>query len=390
MMHTNLRFSTLSLIFISVLLNFTACNTAQKPATNPPKGQPTGAEFRAMLEETRAEYDLPGLAATVFTRNEIMAEDAVGVRNSDTKTRLIRNEKFHIGSCTQGFTVWVVAKLVEQGKLAWTSKPADVLGLRNNLRADYQDITLQDLLSHEARIAPVTSEKALAEAATFRQGTLQENRRAFVQHILRQEPYTGKDDAAADYTIAAAMCEKITDETWENLVNTTIFQPLNMKGEFGTLALRQKAAIYGHQFDTITKKWQPYASNEPMIPQVLSPNSDIDLTIGDYTKFLQENLKGLKGEASLLNAKTVKYIHNYQKDKNTSNQLGWSRAVATNGKDIMTYSQSKTGYFSAQSYLFHRRNMGIAVFANCNDDQDKTNAAIADLLRKIKVRYALD
>ena len=395
-MYKNLRFWVVAPLIATALLGIVSCDTSQKTNKTTNTGQPTASDFRAILEEVRAQYNLPALAATVFTRNEILAEDAVGVRNTDTKTRLNKTDKFHIGACSQAITVWVVAKLVEQGKLAWNSKPADVLGLRNNLRADYQDITLQDLLAHEAHIAPYNSPKAYAEAATFRQGTLTENRRTFVIHVLRQDPYTGTEPAAADYTIAAAMCEKVTNESWETLVNTMIFAPLGLQGEFGTLALRQKNAIFGHTLDTLTQKWQPYTLNEPMIPQVLAPYNDIDLSIGDYAKFLQENLKGIKGEPSLLTAKTVQFLHNYQKmvahSKPTAetNQLAFEGAIAVNSKNNMTYIKSESPFFYANCFLFHRRNIGIAVFANCADDQGKTSAAVADLLRKLKARYALD
>ena len=62
-----------------------------------------------------------GMAAAVLRGERIIAQGAAGVRKRATAERITLAERFHLGSCTKAMTATLVAMLVEEGKLNWTT-----------------------------------------------------------------------------------------------------------------------------------------------------------------------------------------------------------------------------------------------------------------------------
>src|SRR4030095_15378013 len=62
-----------------------------------------------------------GLAAVVLRGERIIGHAAAGVRKRGTAERITIADRFHLGSCTKAMTATLVAMLVEDGKLNWTT-----------------------------------------------------------------------------------------------------------------------------------------------------------------------------------------------------------------------------------------------------------------------------
>src|ERR1051326_2731240 len=62
-----------------------------------------------------------GIAAAVLRGERIIAQGAAGVRKRGTAERITLDDRFHLGSCTKAMTATLVAMLVEEGKLNWTT-----------------------------------------------------------------------------------------------------------------------------------------------------------------------------------------------------------------------------------------------------------------------------
>jgi CubicO group peptidase (beta-lactamase class C family) len=101
------------------------------------------------------------------------------------------------------------------------------------------------------------------------------------------------------YMIAGAVVEKITGKSWENAISNQIFQPLQMKsaGFGGTGALGQIDQPWPHTADGM-----PTAQNGPAMdnPPVMGPTGRIHCSIQDWAKFIQDQLRGARGEPALL------------------------------------------------------------------------------------------
>ncbi len=82
-----------------------------------------------------------------------MARGAVGLRRAGSDVAATTGDKFHIGSCTKSRTATLAAMLVEEGKLTWQTKLADVLPeLAGSMHPDYRAVTLEQLLAHRAGV----------------------------------------------------------------------------------------------------------------------------------------------------------------------------------------------------------------------------------------------
>jgi len=68
-----------------------------------------------------------GMVAGVLRGERIVAQGAAGVRKRGTGERITFDNQFHLGSCTKAMTATLVAMLVEEGKLDWTTTLGELL-----------------------------------------------------------------------------------------------------------------------------------------------------------------------------------------------------------------------------------------------------------------------
>ena len=101
------------------------------------------------------------------------------------------------------------------------------------------------------------------------------------------------------YIIAGAVVEKITGQSWERAIADEVFEPLQMKsaGFGGTGTPGQIDQPWPH-----TDDGKPTAENGPDMdnPPVMGPAGRIHCSIQDWAKFVQDQLRGARGEPALL------------------------------------------------------------------------------------------
>lgn len=116
-----------------------------------------GGDLGSTLERIRAKHSLPGLAAAIV-RGRVVEESAVvGVCRLGHPKRLQLDDRFHIASCTKSMTATLAAILVQEKRLDWSSRLVDVVPeLRDTVRPEYRDATLEQLLAHAARMPAYT------------------------------------------------------------------------------------------------------------------------------------------------------------------------------------------------------------------------------------------
>ncbi|MGH2562135.1 MAG: serine hydrolase domain-containing protein, partial [Thermomicrobiales bacterium] len=125
-----------------------------------------------------------------------------------------------------------MATLVEEGGLGWDATPADILpGVATTIHPALRAIWLEDLLAHRAGIDPFVGHARFAQLPPFG-GSARDQRLAFAEWLLRQEPFvtprSGNVYSNAGYTIVAAMIERVTDQSWESLIRSRLFEPLDL------------------------------------------------------------------------------------------------------------------------------------------------------------------
>ena len=306
-----------NLVFAFALLTTAAApppgiNASVHPAAEAPGSQERHTE--ALLIRLREQHELPALAAVVVSSDTTLGLVVTGIRRQGQPEMVEPADRFHLGSMGKAITATVIARLVEEGKLSWTTRPVDLFPeLASAVHPGYRDITIEQLLRHDAGTPPYDSTTEIRGAgARAGSGSPRDQRRAFSIWLLQQRPHvtpgTRPEYSNAGYPVAAAMAEAATGETWESLVESRLARPLGINLTYGLPARGDSAQPWGHKPKSafLGLAISPNAV-ELQAPKdgwalgvIFEPAGDYSLSLADYAKFLQMHLAGLAGRDGLL------------------------------------------------------------------------------------------
>jgi CubicO group peptidase (beta-lactamase class C family) len=340
-----------------------------------------GQKTVQFADSIRRSFNIPEISYAVIADNSALEIAAVGKHSIDLPDTATLNDRFHIGSNTKAMTAFIIAKYVEKGKIKWNTKFFDIFPeMRSNSRVEYYKITLQDLLSHRAGIQPFQGDNdpTIPEL----KGTKQEKRKAFGKFVLTLNPvdiftinkFTYSN---AGYTLATLMLEKVTKQSWEQLVEKVFNKDLKLNVKLSWPENQKIKDTWGHSFEN--GKLIPVPSNTNYHLDYTEPAGDINIKLKDYIKFIQLNLQGLKGHNNYLAAKTYQFIH-----KGIDNySMGWYN-IYENGKELSTHSGTVGTYYT----LVHiDRIKGKAYIIFTNSFNQGTQQGVRLLMRKLKENY---
>lgn len=358
-----------------------AVSCGGSPATPP-------ENLEQKLERIRAQHDLPGLAAAIVRNGKMSSSAVAGVRSLSSGARLQLEDRFHIASCTKSMTATLAALLVQEGRLDWTSRLVDVVPeLRERIRPEYRAATLEQLLAHAARMPAYTQfgPERLEELKAL-PGSPTEQRLAFVAQTLASEPPNrgSGDDAYSNlgYSAAAAMMERATGTSWEDLIQKRLLTPLGMtKVGFGWPATtRTPEQPRGHYRSTGGVVEQPLDGSY-MLPVALWPAGAVNTSIGDLARYAADHLDGLKGRKALLPAAAYERLHRTLDGKPEGFTLGWGvRQDPQWG--IVHYGSGSGGTFFVRITIVPALDTAIVVASNSGDasaaSREVTNSLLAE------------
>jgi CubicO group peptidase (beta-lactamase class C family) len=202
----------------------------------------------------------------------------------------------------------LIARLVERGLLQWDSTLAEVFPeLAAQMNPDFQKVTLLQLLSHRAGLP------ADLKGSDYLGNDVKSLRLRAVREALAQKPQStpGSQTAYSNlgYIIAGAVVEKVTGESWEDAMVKEIFKPLRMTsaGFGGTGTPGQIDQPWPHAEDG-----KPAASNAP---------GRVHCSIQDWARFIQDQLRGARGESALLKPESYQKLQTPPFGGNLA--LGW-------------------------------------------------------------------
>jgi len=344
----------------------------------------------AWIDSVRRQRNIPAMGAIVFRADTVLALGIAGVRRSDAPAPVEERDRFQLGSNTKAITAAVLATLVEEGKLAWTTTLGDVFPeWRDSISAAFRPVTIDLVLSHHAGISPFDD----TDAKDFRSiprlsGNPTQRRAQFTAWVLRGKPAgpVGKGVYSnGTYTIAGAVAERIAGESWESLVRERVFKPLGVAGSFAWSDSPDVNQPWGHH--ETRRGTEPVDPRDPdeRLPPIIWPAGSVELSLEDYARFLQVNLRGLQGrDTPLLKAATVKHLHTSPVSPPDRFGLGWGL------QDFDSVPASvhvgSAGTFYAITIIQPTRDLGVAVFANAGGE--RATAASTDAAKALIRRFA--
>ena len=337
------------------------------------------ADLLNVLRQVRNSTKIPAMAAALVTDQGLQKVAAIGNRRWGTDSPVTINDLWHLGSDTKAMTATLAAILVEKGKLKWTTTVGQVFpDLADSFDPGFHDVNLLQLLSHEAGLPRDLNYGDINQSISLRDQRLQAVRMAFHEKPL-STPGTKYLYSNIGYIIVGAMIERVTDSSWETEITQNIFVPLRMgSAGFGGLGTTGKLdQPWGHLM-----LGKPALFNGPNAdnPPVIGPAGSVHSTIQDWARFIEDQLRGARGESALLLPESYQMLQNPHFGGDYA--MGW--VVANRdwaGGKALAHDGSNGMYF-ADVWIAPERNFAILVCTNEGPDSfTAADEAIAGIIK---------
>ncbi len=393
-----MKFKICAQVFIAAALIVTLTGCGQAAVnTTVATGAAQPQNINDVLQTYLSDYQLPSVAAVVISNGQVVAQGAVGERKAGDSTPVTINDQYQIGSCTKAMTATIIAMLVQQGKLSWTSTMGEIFPeMRPEMLPRYRDVTLLELLSMHAGLPSniVNVGYPPGTTAEYWLGLtepLMQQRYEYTKDFLCQPdsptvealpvPGTTFLYSNVDYVIAGAIAERITGKSWEDLMTNMLFKPLGITDAGFSFSMATGYEInqpwqhnyYSGQEISIPPDYTPDLTG---IPPVMYPAGGVHLSIPDWAKFITMQLEGENGGSTLLTPESFKMLHTAP--FNDGYALGWgveNDPLWTNGV-ILTHGGSDLVDL-AEVWMSIKDN--FAVLVTTNIDSESAQMATEDI-----------
>ena len=179
--------------------------------------------FDQWVESVMAEWNIPGLAVAAVKDGQVVLSKGYGFRDVERGLPVTPQTLMAIGSNSKSFTAVILGQLVDEGKLEWDAPVRDYL-------PDFQLydavatrlMTPRDLLTHRSGlprhdrvwIGRSYDRQELYDRMRYLEPSASFRQRYQYQNLM--------------FMTAGILAERITGQSWEDLVEERIFQPLGM------------------------------------------------------------------------------------------------------------------------------------------------------------------
>jgi CubicO group peptidase (beta-lactamase class C family) len=282
-------------------------------------------------------------------------------------------------------TATLAAVMIQEGMFDWELTVGEAFsGEPFEVHADYQPVTLVELLSHRAGVpSDLVGSRLWQQLWRDSDASAEEQRKRIVADYLPRGPIHPPKSkfqySNVGYVVAGRMLEKRGGKSFEALLSELVFQPLEMASAgFGPPGGR--ADPRGHRFG-IPLPPSPLADNPPG----LSSAGRVHMTLADWGKFAAEHLRAARGESTkLLTPASAKRLHHPIGNGNYA--LGWGvPAVDWLNPPVLAHAGSNT-MWRAEIWIVPERN--VAFLVTVNEGTDAAAQAAEDVVRMLADRYA--
>jgi CubicO group peptidase (beta-lactamase class C family) len=341
-----------------------------------------------ILERYRENNEVPALAAAIVRLGKPTVVAAVGVRKRGDETPVEPADKFHLGSCTKVMTATLIARLVEQGKLKWNAPLGKLFpDLDEDIAPQLREVTLAHLLAHQSTLEDleigdywkISAEKDLAKQR------LEAVRRAVQQ---KSDKTAGKTFhyANINYIVAGSAAEQATGKTWEELIQTELFDPLKMASAgHGSMATPGKVdQPWSHRGDGEVVRPGPYGDN----PTVIGPAGRVHCSLEDWAAFVTDQLRGAQGKQGVVQPQSYTQLHTPEFEGSGYTRGGWGTPGTPWGKGLAHDGSNTLNYSTAM--LIPEKGLAILVVSNQGaPGVDKSGATACQQARGALLKLAL-
>lgn len=334
-------------------------------------GQTAAERIEARLQQVVEENALPGLAVGIVRGDELVYARGFGFADRKSKEPATPKTLYRIGSVTKVFTATLLVALRDSGRLGLDDALSRYLPGNVPVPSDPRgapEITLRHLATHASGLprVPVTLDSGKEDPYDnfSRQALLASLKKT------RLDYPTGEKYSYSNlgFALLGRALERATGETYEELLDRILFEPLGMTSSAVTLGPKRS-----HLLAT------PYAKSDTQKETAdwnlgsIAPAGGIASSVEDMAKFVSLHLKAgtlnklvLPG-GSLMEMQTPQRLTGNWKG---AVGLGWHVQPSTLGGDIVWHNGGMDGFRSYVG-LVRRKNIGVILLTNCGKSLDE-------------------
>ena len=340
-----------------------------------PSNRGTPAPFAHLITDLRRAKKLVGLAATVTVDGKVVASAVDGERKWASGVPIELDDRWHLGGITTSITATMIARLIESGQLQWSTTVGECFP-DASMHEDWKSVTFPQLFTQTSGAPPIFLPEVNAERPALGPECTLARREAVLKVLAEKPAYPPGEKYAysnVGYTIAAAMAEKKTGATWEELVKREVFEPLALTSAgFGPPqspddTLPQPRGHFPYLGAKIPVS--DVADNSP----IMGPSGSVHMSLRDLSTYAAEHLRGHLGHGKLLSAETYQRLHKPQLNHYA---CGWlvKESGANTPHTIYWHNGSNTYWYALVAFI-PERNMVVAVTSNDGDFPSAETAA---------------
>lgn len=225
-----------ALLLVVIVASLSACGggdakqpTAPEPTAPEPTAPKAPDRLSSIVDSVRLAWNMPAMGAAIVTRDSGMTAVAVaGTRRVTGGAPVSPDDLWQLGSNTKAVTALLAAVAVSQDRIRWTTTLAQAFPELADVRAEYREVTLRDLLSHQAGFRRDASPAAIGSGTTA-----VAQRVSLASWAVRQPPAVARGTFSYSnlgYVVAGAMLERAFDTSFEAAVETQLYAPLGLTG----------------------------------------------------------------------------------------------------------------------------------------------------------------
>ncbi|HHH37526.1 MAG TPA: class A beta-lactamase-related serine hydrolase, partial [Epsilonproteobacteria bacterium] len=330
--------------------------------SQPPTGVAGDGTIGDVVSFYKEKYALPAIAVITVKDDQTVEKSGKGLRRMEDSVPVSEQEYWGIGSITKSMTATLTAAIIDSGILNWDTTLAEIFPEFDGMQERYRSITVSELLSHSAGL-PQDDDEVWAPFVQS-DTPLSEQRYALTEEVLKHasDQQRGKFlYSNINYVVVAAILEKLTSKSFEELIRTRLFEPLGMHHSRVAVS-GQRNSVWGHKYHN--GQW---VSVDPGIDDVdnaaiVAPaGSRTFMTLDDMGIYLSAHLRAMHGNTTLMALQNFRKLHTKVVD--ADEDLGYAMGWFTEGTYGLQHSGSDNRWLALS---FINSDTGFAYFVVIN------------------------
>ena len=317
----------------------------------------------------------PALALGLADGQRVLRREVAGVRVTGEPQPAGLDDRWVLGPAAESLTATLAAVAVEQGRIQWTSRAAEVLpGVAPDAPAG--GVTLEQLLAHQTGLGSLDPP---AQPPAFG-GDLRQQRLLAARWLLAQSPTGTKGTySRGNYLVAAAMLEQAFGEPWEQALDQRLLAPLGLQARLELPGQGDGRQPWGHFGGP--GQWIAEAPAPSPLDRLQAPSGAlVAMRLGDLLAWAQVHLRGLQGQACpVLGADGFRKLHLPVGSDGLA--LGW--IVDTYRGRKLSCQGGSGGSFTACVALDPSRDRALVLLANGEAPRGASSEALAAVARDV-------